>query len=381
MSLLVAISLLSVLIVAFLAVPLLRRRPTSAKRADYDIGVYRDQLAELEHDRERGLLSGDQADQAKREIERRLLAADAKRRTGSGFHGSRASTAILLTALPVIPAAAVAVYFVLGQPALPDQPFAARHGAETDMAGGTPPAIADMVARLEERLKSEPNDVEGWAMLGRSYLVLQQFADAKRAYLNAWEVSGDPALLAEAAEVDVIVNDSIVTPDILTVFENLRKSQPYEPKPRYYIGLAKIQSGDARGGIGEWVDLLHLSPADAPWVPTIRQHIAGAASETGIDAGSIQPSEAAVALRDDLGGGLGGPAIPGPTQEDIENAEEMSAEEQLAFIRSMVQRLADRLADNPDDREGWLRLARAYQVLGEDEKAADALERAETAGE
>ena len=62
----------------------------------------------------------------------------------------------------------------------------------------------------------------------------------------------------------------------------------------------------------------------------------------------------------------------------MEAVGQMSAEEQQAMIRSMVQRLADRLAENPDDRAGWLRLARAYEVLGETEKAAEATKRAET---
>jgi len=383
-SLIVAIGVLSVAVVALLAIPLLGPRKFGEERPAYDIGVYRDQLSELEQDRERGLISDEQAEQARREIERRLLAADTRARKDTGFRRGRATTAILLILLPVIPAVAVAVYYTLGQPSLPDQPFAAQTDIQDQPTmAGVAPDIAEMVSRLENRLKTDKDDVEGWLMLARSYMYLQRFQEARQAYLTAWDLTGNLLILADAAEVDVIVGNNVVTPQILELFLDVREAHPLEPKPRYYIGLAKLQSGDVVGGLREWIDLLHLSPPDAPWVESVASQLVQVASEAGIDPASVSPSDEAVALAGERAPAMpplpATPPAPGPTQEDIENAQEMTADEQTAFIRSMVQRLAEKLEANPNDKEGWLRLARAYQVLGETEKAEEAFARAEAA--
>ncbi|MFB3134375.1 MAG: hypothetical protein ACE1Y3_01430 [Rhodospirillales bacterium] len=139
-----------------------------------------------------------------------------------------------------------------------------------------------------------------------------------------------------------------------------------------------------RGALQEWVDLRVLSPPDAPWGPVLQQQIKTAARALGIDPATEEPSPGAVALAGARapfrGPAPGAPpaATPaGPSRADREAAARMSDEERAAMIRSMVQRLADRLAENPGDREGWLRLARAYEVLGETEKAGEARARAE----
>lgn len=387
MTLLLAGAGLTVAIVLILCVPLLRPRRSGDKRPDFDIAVYKDQLRELERDRERGLLSDDQAAQARVEIERRLLAADERQRGGHGFHGARKATAMMLLATPLIPAGAVAVYVWLGNPDMPDMPFAARTDVQPpDTENGLPDAtqFAEMIERLRARLVEEPDDPEGWALLGRSLIELGRYPEARDALLITWELTDDPYIRAEAAEADVAAAGSTVTDRALEAFEALHEIDPFEPKSRFYIGLAAAQSGDGAAAMQEWVDLIVVSPRGAPWLETVRNQIIRIADETGTDPATLRPSEEASALAEQAAAAIPESmpdAIPGPSAEDIQNAQQMSPEEQTAFIRSMVQRLAERLEENPDDREGWLRLARAYQVLGEEDKATEALERAQAAAE
>ncbi|MEQ8666912.1 MAG: c-type cytochrome biogenesis protein CcmI [Rhodospirillales bacterium] len=368
MTLVIATIALAVVVIAILCVPLLGPRRFGEQRPQFDIGVYRDQLRELERDIERGLLNPDQAGQARAEIERRLLAADARRQAGSGYRGSRKATAMVLLAAPLIPAAAVALYTVLGTPDLPDMPYAERPDVVPEMSDTD---IADAIGRLEDRLRTSPDDAEGWALLGHSLATVGRFADARDALMRAYELTKDPYLRADAAEAAISAKDNVIGAADLAAFEALHATDPFEPKSRFYIGLAALQDGRTVDAMQEWIDLIVVSPVDAPWLDAVRQQVLGLADETGTDVATLKPSDEALALAQSAS------AMPSPSAEDIRNAEDMTPEERMAFIRSMVERLAERLEANPDDREGWLRLARAYEVLGETEKAASALERAQ----
>jgi cytochrome c-type biogenesis protein CcmH len=116
-----------------------------------------------------------------------------------------------------------------------------------------------------------------------------------------------------------------------------------------------------------WKSLAEDVPAASPWVRLLREQIARAAGELGIDAPAISRAPE----------GAPGAAPRGPSSADVEAAQEMTPEDRMAFIRSMVEQLAARLDSQPADPDGWLRLARAYDVLGEGDKARAALASAE----
>ncbi len=124
------------------------------------------------------------------------------------------------------------------------------------------------------------------------------------------------------------------------------------------------------------------APENAPWLPALRQRIAQLETRIGPDAASVQPERpAAPVVEQPLAGQPGGPfagavADRGPDRETMAAAAQMSPEEREAFIRGMVERLADRLAATPDDPDGWVRLGRARTVLGEPEEAKAAYEKA-----
>ena len=374
MILFVFLGLMTVAAMALLVLPLVRRHGAIGSRADYDMEIYRDQLDEIERDVERGVIDADERTSARTEIERRMLAVAADkpgdRDTDPGRSGILAGFAIMM----LMPLAAGSLYLGLGAPGVVEQPFAERNnrptaGPQTPPMDGNPDVEA-MVASLAERLKSEPDDVEGWLMLGRSYGVLGRYANAIDALERALKLSGeDPELIAGLAENRVFATNGVVNPAAIKDFETLRRIEPGHPAARFYLALARAQAGEYRIALDEWIDLARNSPADAPWMDALRDQIAQV-SETigepipdgleGVPVAAMNPS----------------PAAPGPSAADIAAAQSMSSDEQSAMIRSMVARLAARLEDEPEDIEGWRRLANAYGVLGESELAVEAYGRA-----
>lgn len=388
----ITIAVLTAVALGLLLVPLARRgRAPAPTRAAYDITVYRDQLAEVDRDLERGLFGDDQAHAARIEIQRRMLAAGPEDGSGGTEKPARprprGSVAVIAAIAVAVPAGAVGLYLYLGSPGAPGQPFAERGTAtaDADAEAGDQEGLRAVVGRLAERLLRNPDDLNGWLLLARSYMTLEHYDDAANAFRRAMGLSDNRADIAAGyAEAVALGDGGPITPEVRQIFEGVFAAEPGNTKARYYLGLAKAQQGDVRGALQDWVDLRVLSPPDAPWHPVLEQQIERAARALDIDPATVEPSPGAVALagarppfRGTAPGAPPATSPAGPSRADMEAAARMSDEERAAMIRSMVQRLADRLEENPGDREGWLRLARTYEVLGETEKAGEARARAE----
>ena len=366
---------------ATLITPLLRSRGvwSTAMRTDYDTAVYKDQLVEIEREFDSGLLNEAEAEATRFEVKRRLLlvATDDAIAEGKPPAGAKAASAVLAI---VIPIGAIGLYALLGSPTMPDLPFAERNMVAVAHGRSTTPQMDQLVSRLAERLKSNPGDLEGWLLLGRSLMTIGQHQDAANAFKDAMRLAPNRADIAAGyAEARILANDGQVTPDILDVLEATIGDDPHNPIARYYIGVAKAQGGNRRGALQTWVDLRAVSAADAPWLPQLRQQIADAAADLGLDAAAITPSPGLPTppVAEAESTQASGEPPPGPNREEMEAAAEMSAKDRAAMIRSMVERLAARLADEPDDLQGWIRLERAYQVLGETAQADEAAKRIE----
>ncbi len=373
-------AVMTVVALAIVLVPLVLRHRRAPKRVEYDLAIYRDQLHELESDRARGLVGEDQSEAARLEIQRRMLAAS-KRGEGVAADESEETEETETKLSPfggnmrwfaiggigaAIPALAVALYFAIGSPGTPGQPFTgiAQQGSGAggqEMAGKS---IEDSILDLAQRLEKNPNNLEGWLMLGRSLIVLERYGEAAQALSAAVTLSnGDPDIIGSMAEALIFAADGIVTAEALAAFETVLGVKPDDPAAQYYIGVALAQQGRAGEALETWRKLAAETPANAPWRADLVTLMRRAASETGTELGSI-PSAPATA-------GTSASA-PGPSQEDMAAAAEMSPQERMEMIRGMVERLATRLEAEPDDLEGWRRLANAYRVLGEDTKAAEA---------
>ncbi len=360
----VVLAIMTIVAGGAIVVPYLRARGTPAERAAYDLEIYRDQLAEVERDRVRGLIGDVEAKAARTEIARRALAADSAVHQTSAPAPRSPPRFGMIAAATLAPVLALALYLATGSPRLPSQEFLAAHGDDIQQE-------REMVARLESRLRDNPEDVQGWLLLARSYTTMGRYDDAVKAWREAIKRSPDPTSMASAfGEALVQAADGTVTPEAARQFEAALTVNPTDPRGRYYLGLARAQAGDSRGALQGWTDLVAMSPADAPWVPMVREQITRLASETKIDVASIKPSADAQAAAQQAQGPRG------PNAADMAAAENMSPEARNSMIRTMVDSLAARLESNPDDLDGWLRLARARQVLGEPDKSLEAYAKA-----
>lgn len=364
---------LTALVIAGLLVPLLRRPHAGANRSAYDLAIYRDQLAEIDRDLARGEIGAEQAAAARTEVERRLLAIapDAETRESTEPRPVAHRLAGIILAISV-PAAAVGVYLFLGTPGVPSQPFAERK-TTVDAATQSAPAMDQLAERLAARLAEAPDDRDGWILLARTYTEMQRFNEAARVYARAIENGFDEAEFhAARGESLTAAAGGTVVPEARQAFAAALERDPAEPRARYYAGLALVQDGRTREAMDVWAALLREAPVDAPWRPFIAAQVRRAASAMGED-----PPPEAAEVAPPLAPPQAAAGAPGPSQADVEAAGEMSEADRAAFIRTMVGRLASRMEEQPDDLDGWLRLARAYGVLGEAERAKEALARAD----
>lgn len=376
--------------VTLLLLPLLRSsRREMPGRAAFDVRLYKDQLAEVDRDAARGLLAPAEAEAARTEVKRRLLtAADAAGRPAASAAPGHRRWPLALALAALLPAAAALLYIELGAPDIPDQPIAERRMREM-LAGGTTAeqaaSLEQATQQLEKRLETRPNELGAWFLLGRSYLSLQRFPDAVRALARARALAPEDADVVGAyAEAALAAAGGQVDATSREALTKLLALDPASPKARFLLALDRAQQGDLPAAMQGWVDLLAISAPEAPWLPMVHEYLAQAGAQSGVDPATLQPSPEALALATAQrqaapgdGAGPGGTPAPeaggaGPNAADVAAAREMSPQDRAQMIRGMVDRLAARLQENPDDIDGWRRLARAWEVLGEPEKAAEA---------
>lgn len=323
-----------------------------------DVAVYRDQLSEIEADRLRGLLSDAEAEAARVEISRRLLAKAEAGRVASTVEPRRSSKAAKVTfisAAILVPALSLTFYLAVGSPGLPGQPHAARIAVPSERA-----TIDSLVAKVEERLRAHPEDGQGWDVIAPVYLRQGRFTEAAQAYRHAIRLLGEsPRRLDGLGEATVFASNGIVTEEARRTFARLAELEPAQPEPRFWLALAKEQDGDLAGALEGYRKLVADAPPNADWRQSVEQRIAE--------------------LEQRMGAGATPEDGRGPTAEDIAAAEKLAPADRAAMIQQMVEGLAQRLEADGTDLAGWQRLLRAYTVLGQKDKANDALTKARKA--
>src|SRR5271170_2186963 len=314
--------------------PLLR--PSSSAKADAaanEAAFYKAQLEEIRRDVERGLLPQGEADSARAEAARRLIAAASGPSPSppAAPRNRLAAAALIAVGLPAI---AFPLYALLGQPRMPDEPLASR--TAPPQANGE---IEAAVAAVEARLIAKPDDGKGWAVIAPVYMRLERYADAAHAYAEALRLVGeDPLRRAAYGEALVAAAGGVVTDEAHQAFDRALADQPSQPQARYYLALAAEQDGKKADAIRDYQSLLADSPPDAPWRSMV---VARLATLNGEPAPATDTA-----------------AIP---------------EAQRPMIEGMVSKLATRLASTGGGVDEWSRLIRAYTVLHEADKAKAAL--------
>jgi cytochrome c-type biogenesis protein CcmH len=333
-----------------------------------DVLIYRDQLEEIARDQSAGRLGAAEAEAARVEVSRRLLAADeraqseeAARRAPPVWH----RRAVALVALLLLPAGATILYLSLGSPNLPGQPLAAR------MQEKGAPSLARMVAQIEDHLQRQPDDGRGWEVIAPIYVRLGRYDDGVTAWRNAIRYSGATAEReADLGEAIVASANGVVTADAREAFQRAVDHDKSAAKARYFLGLAAVQDGKTEDGVAIWKALLADAPPDAPWASYVREALAQTTGSPPPPATQDKTAQDKTASTPDAGAPSS--AAPGPSQSDMAAASEMSPEQRKAMIEGMVERLAKRLKSEGGDFESWLRLVRAYGILGDKDKARTA---------
>jgi cytochrome c-type biogenesis protein CcmH len=344
---------------ALVCIPLLRGCREVGNRGQFDRAVYRDQLREVDRDLARGVLSPAEGASARLEIQRRLLAAGGD----TPCRGARTSRdpklAIGIGVLMVCGAAGL--YLQLGSPSLPDVPFAERRGMSTTADAGSVD-VRKAAAQLAEKLKSDPNNSQGWLLYARTESLLQEWQQAADAYRHAIELGATrPDVLAAYGETQVLAAGGIVPPTAREAFAKALAADPKNDVARYYTALADSQAGNVNRAISAWQALAADIPDDAPMRQAIARRVSEAAKAGGFDAPALPK---------------GTSPAPGPSEQEMAAAAQMPSAQRDEMIRGMVTQLAAWLQGKPNDVEGWLRLGRAYSVLRDKEKAVDAYEHA-----
>ena len=333
--------------------PLMRPPAGTVAGATHDVEVYRDQLKEIDRDLARGVLNAGDAESARREVSRRLLAADAAA-SGDGAGTPKQSSGRVrriaaIATIIAIPAIGLAVYLFSGSPGLEGRPLAQRFAGPVESR-----SMPELVARVEAHLRDNPDDAKGWRVLAPVYMRLGRFADAADGFRQVLRIEGRvPEILVDYGESLAMGEGGLVTADASRAFAEAAALSAEVPKAHFYLGLAELQDGHKDEAVAIWRGMLAGAPADAPWRAAVEQQIAQATGEAGT---------APV---------LGGDAMAA--------AGDMAPEERQRMIEGMVQGLAERLAADGGTIDEWLRLARAQSVLGRAEEATATLDRARTA--
>jgi cytochrome c-type biogenesis protein CcmH len=324
----------------------LSRHYAVARQSNPDTQFYRDQIAEIERDREKGVLLPSEAEAAKAEAGRRLLRATGM--TGASpedtfaalgepaLRRRRSASALALSGIPIL---AIAVYGAYGSPHLLTRPPTAQIREQADKLD-----LNRAVAQIEEHLAQNPQDGRGWEVVAPVYLRMGRVDDAVKAYEAALRYLGpDAERYSNYGEVLVMAQNGLVSAEAQSAFDQSLKLDPKSLKARFYLARAAEQDGEVEKAKAAYSELLSSSPSDAPWVPAVQQQLTRL--------GMTSP----VAGQD--------------------GAPRMGAED----IARMVSGLAERLEAQGGTADEWTRLMRSYMVLGQRDKAMAAARRARQA--
>lgn len=353
---------LTMAVAAMIVMPWLRPAPAPADNPD--VAIYRAQLAEIDRDLDRRVLAPDEAENARTEVARRLLAA-------SKTQSEKLAVAPDSFALPAVIGAVVLglsfwIYGQYGAPGYGDVPLQARLAASDDMRANrpaqaaleatapTPPPVdvpdeyRAAIAQLRVIAPTRPDDLEAWSRLAFHEVELRNYAGAAAAQAQVIAIMGDAATISEwqrLLDLQVVAAGGFVSPEAEDVIDRILAVDENNVAARYYLGTLFNQTDRPDLALRLWRVLVETGDPDDFHIASARAQIADAAFRAGVD----------YAL----------PETRGPSFADMDAASELSPEDQQTMIGNMVNGLARRLANEGGPAQDWARLIRAYGVLGD----------------
>ncbi|MEP5732400.1 MAG: c-type cytochrome biogenesis protein CcmI [Sulfitobacter sp.] len=374
---------MAALVVLILSRSLLRPNESAvADATEFDLKVYRDQLSEVDRDVARGVVSEIDADRARTEISRRILQADANRRGGDSA-ATKASWKLPAALAIIVSGSAFALYSSLGAPGYGDLALEDRiafadalrenrpdqQTAVESLPPFVPPEtgsaqFAQLMTQLRQAVAARPDDLQGHILLAQNEARMGNFVAAAAAQQGVLRIKEDAASakdISDYGELMVLAAGGYVSPEAETAFRAALGLDEGDGRGRYYLGLMMVQTGRPDIGFRLWDALLRNGPPDAPWIQPILSQIEPIARAAGVNYSipAIGPGDA-----------------PGPSVEDIEAASELSAEDRMAMVGSMVEGLSNRLASEGGPPRDWARLITSLAVLGDPDQALVVFENA-----
>jgi len=358
---------LALVVAGLVVAPLVRG--VQAAGVDPDVAFYRAQLDELDRDIARGTIDAAEGERARVEVQRRLLAADA--RGGQELKGG-VSRGLAIAVVVLLGAIGLAGYLSLGAPGYPDLPIKARIAASDEMranrpdqatmqAAALPPLAPDVpddylasVQQLRTLVPTRPDDLRGWELLAYHEAQMREYPAAVAAQAHVIALKGDDATnedLRLIVDFMVTAADGLVSPEAEVYIRQILDADETDIAGRYYLGALYYQTDRSDVALRMWKPIVADGDPEAFYVAAARRQIEDAAFRAGVKYSL--------------------PDVRGPNAADIANAQDMTAADRQEMIRGMVGQLAARLADEGGPASEWARLIGAYGVLGEVDKATE----------
>jgi cytochrome c-type biogenesis protein CcmH len=298
-------ALLMVAALLFVLPPLFRSAADSqaGRRAALNVSIYRDQMTEMARDLDNDVLSQEQYQQGRTEIEQRMLDDIGDSDVNATVGSVKATSKITAIAIAVLmPVAAAVLYLALGTPEglAPEEYRAPQVSAQQ-----VNDQINEMVTRLAARLEGDPSDAEGWKMLGRSYLALERFADARKAFEEAAQrLPADAQLLADLADTIAMTSGQSLEGRPMELIEQALQLDPANEKALWLGGTAAYERQDYRQALAYWQRLYAMQPPGSQGALAMERNIdeirsllgEPVSAPAGSAAATPAPSAAAVKL-------------------------------------------------------------------------------------
>ena len=339
--------------------------------------VYRDQLAEVDRDLARDVISSDEAARLRTEVSRRLLDASKIAPEAAQKFGNAVTPKLAIFAAI---SGAIALYFTLGVPDYPDLPLhkrldmaaaayenrPAQAEAEAAMPAQLPqqidPALLDLITQLRAVVAQRPDDIQGLILLARNESALGNYSAAAQAYRQLIAAKGGRGSLDDhlaAAQTMIAATGGMVSAEAEAQLTVVLDLDPENGSARYFLGLMFAQTGRPDRAFTLWEPLTREGKMDALYTNPIRAMLPDLAEAAGI---KYTP-----------------PSLPGPTAQDVENAADMSATDRQEMIQTMVTGLEARLLSDGGTLDEWQRLITALSVLNDPDRQMQARDAARKA--